>query len=153
MVVTFDLDGLYWHPDHIAVHERTTDAVAGLGPAGPALRYVSMPAGGMRAIVDAASNDPEYGDGPPPQILGVADADAFGSMAPGPTLIVEAGEFAGRKLTALRCHRTQFDGSALEYVSEHDAARFLGTEHYRRAEVGAPDDVFMDRFGTPIACT
>ena len=150
VVVTFDEDGLYWHPDHIAVHERTTAAVAELGIAGPALRYVSMPRGRMRAVVDAASNDLEHGDEPPRPILGVADADAFGSMAPAPTLVVEAGEFAGRKLAALRCHGTQFDGSALAYVSERDAARLLGTEHYRRAEVGSRDDVFFERFGTPM---
>ena len=151
VVVTFDEDGLYWHPDHIAVHERTTAAVAQLGAAGPALRYVSMPAGRMRAIVETASNDPEQADPRPRLILGVADADAFGSMAPAPTLVMEAGEFAGRKLAALRCHRTQFEGSALEYVSAQDAAALLGTEHYRRAEVGSRDDVFIERFGTPIS--
>ncbi len=150
IVVTFDLDGLYWHPDHIAVHERTTAAVAGLGTAGPALCYVSMPAGRMRAVVDAASNEPECSDAPPTQILGVADPDAFGSMAPAPTLVLEAGEFAGRKLAALRCHRTQFDGSALEHVSERDAVRLLGTEHYRRAEVGSRGDVFIERFCIPV---
>ena len=30
VVITFGEDGLYWHPDHIAVHERTTAAVAAL---------------------------------------------------------------------------------------------------------------------------
>jgi LmbE family N-acetylglucosaminyl deacetylase len=150
VVVTFDEDGLYWHPDHIAVHERTTAAVAKLGTAGPALHYVTIPTGRMRAIVDAASNDPEKDDPCPRLILGVADVDAFGSMAPAPTLVMEAGEFAGRKLAALQCHRTQFEGSALEYVSAQDAAALLGTEHYRRAEVGSRDDVFIERFGTPI---
>ncbi len=150
VVVTFDEDGLYWHPDHIAVHERTTAVVAGLGTDGPALLYVSMPAGAMRGVADTASNDPASSDEPPRPILGVADADAFGSMAPAPTLVVEAGEFAGRKLAALRCHGTQFDGSALEFVSERDAARLLGREHYRRAEVGSRDDVFIERFGAPI---
>ncbi len=151
VVVTFDEDGLYWHPDHIAVHERTTAVVARLGAAGPALRYVSMPAGRMRAIVDAASKSPESGDEPPRLVLGVADADAFGSMAPEPTLVVEAGEFAGRKLAALRCHRTQLDGSALEYLNELDAERLLGTEHYRRAVVGSRNDVFIERFGNPVS--
>ena len=80
----------------------------------------------------------------------MADADAFGSMAPAPTLVVEAGEFAGRKLAALRCHHTQLDGSALECLSERDAVRLLGTEHYRRAEVGSRAEVFIERFGTPI---
>ena len=150
VVVTFDEDGLYWHPDHITCHERTTATLAGLGSAGPALRYVSLPAGRMRAIVDAAANDPGCGDEPPRPILGVADVDAFGSMAPRPTVIVEAAEFAGRKLAALRCHRTQFNGSALECIKEPDAARLLGTEHYRRAEVGSLSDVFIERFGLPI---
>ena len=26
-IVTFDSDGLYWHPDHVALHERVTAAV------------------------------------------------------------------------------------------------------------------------------
>jgi N-acetyl-1-D-myo-inositol-2-amino-2-deoxy-alpha-D-glucopyranoside deacetylase len=150
VVVTFDEDGLYWHPDHIAVHERTTAAVARLGSAGPALRYVSMPGGRMRAIVDAATQGAGLRDEVPRHILGVADADAFGSLGPAPTVVVEAGEFAGRKLAALRCHRTQFDGSALECIKEQDAARLLGTEHYRRAEVGSLSDVFIERFGSQI---
>ncbi|MGE3579347.1 MAG: PIG-L deacetylase family protein, partial [Vicinamibacterales bacterium] len=37
VVVTFGADGLYWHPDHIAVHERVTAAVRSLGDAAPAL--------------------------------------------------------------------------------------------------------------------
>ena len=150
VVVTFDSDGLYWHPDHIAVHERTTAVVAGLGVAGPALFYVSIPAGAMRAVVEAASSDPARGNEPTRPVLGVADADAFGSMAPAPTLVVEAGEFADRKLAALRCHRSQLDGGALEYVSDRDASRLLGTEHYRRARVGSRDEVFIERFGDTI---
>ena len=147
VVVTFDEDGLYWHPDHIAVHERTTAVVAGLAPAAPALCYVSMPAGAMRVVIDDASRDPGRVGGTPGRILGV-DADAFGSMAPAPTLVVEAGTFATRKLAALRCHRSQLDG-ALDHVGERDAARLLGTEHYRRAKVGARDGIFLERFGTP----
>ncbi|HIE60728.1 MAG TPA: hypothetical protein EYQ02_03350, partial [Microbacterium sp.] len=76
VVVTFDRDGLYWHPDHIAVHERTTAVIAGLGSPGPALRYVSIPAGTMRAVVDAASQHGNCGDSSPRPILGVPDADA-----------------------------------------------------------------------------
>jgi len=151
VVVTFDEDGLYWHPDHIAVHERTTAAIASLGAAGPALRYVSMPTGRMRALVDTASKHPDGGNEPPMHILGVADADAFGSMAPAPTLVFEAGEeIATRKLAALRCHRTQLEGSALAHLSEEDAVLFLGTEHYRRAGVGSRDDVFIERWGPSI---
>ena len=45
VVITFGEDGLYGHPDHIAIHERTTAAVAALGADAPALYYVTMPSG------------------------------------------------------------------------------------------------------------
>ncbi len=153
VVITFGEDGLYWHPDHIAVHERTTAAVAALGHDAPALYYVTMPAGAMRAVVNFAADvtagrDPNAV--PPHAILGVPDADAFGALAAAPTLVVETGEFAARKLRALTCHRSQFRDCALALVEEHDALRLLGTEHYRRADVGSQGDTFIDRFAAPI---
>jgi len=50
-VITFGEDGLYWHLDHVGVHERTTTAVRSLGAGAPPLYYVTMPRGAMRAIV------------------------------------------------------------------------------------------------------
>ena len=169
VVITFDADGLYWHPDHIAVHELTTAAVLGLGDAAPTLYYVTMPPGSMRAIVDhtagslrrrigneaAPDGTADRGQpgetaasGPPTSILGVADPDAFGSAAPAPTLVVDAGAFATRKLAALTCHASQFQGSALACVAERDAPRLLGIEHYRRAAAGAAGRTFLDDLGS-----
>ena len=77
VVITFGEDGLYWHPDHIAIHERTTAAVAALGDTAPALYYVTMAPGRMRALIDTvAARIPSKGA--PYSILGVSDADAFG---------------------------------------------------------------------------
>jgi LmbE family N-acetylglucosaminyl deacetylase len=146
VVVTFDEDGLYWHPDHVAVHERTTAAVVALGEDAPSLYYVTMPPGRMRAVVEAvAARQP----GPQPRvILGIADVDAFGAMAAAPTLVIEAGEFAARKLAAIRCHRTQLDGDdALDLLSDAEAIRLLGTEHFRRARVGSSRDAFIEYLG------
>jgi len=146
VVITFGEDGLYWHPDHIAVHERTTAAVAALGPDAPALYYVSMPPGRMRAAVDAVAartSNPE----PPLCILGIRDPDAFGALAPEPTLVVEAGAFAGRKLAAIRCHQSQLADDALAALTDEEAVRFLGMEHFRRASAGSSDDVFLEQFG------
>ena len=170
VVLTFDSDGLYWHPDHIAVHELTTAAVTALGDAAPALYYVTLPPGSMRAVADHAvellarehAEEPTLRGGtvdssrprttarrrPAPSILGVVDPDAFGSAAPEPTLVVDAGDFAERKLAALACHASQFTGSALAFVSEQDAPRFLGIEHYRRATAGAAGRTFLDELGT-----
>ena len=173
VVITFGEDGLYWHPDHIAVHERTTAAVTSLGAEAPALYYVSMPTGSMRAVLDNAVTTVARGDGQPPAsaklrrgspkpkgrrrprlIFGIADADAFGALAAAPTLVVETGDFATRKLAAIQCHRSQLGDDALALVAESDAARLLGIEHYRCAEVGARGDAFIERFAvSPLVLT
>ena len=170
VVVTFDADGLYWHPDHIAVHERATAAVETLGDAGPALYYVTIPPGSMRAVADHAAaalrrrtgNEPACAGGAATSagrsrdttarpsatsILGVEDPDAFGAAAPEPTLVVDTGDFAARKLAALACHASQFNNGALTFLSERDAPRFLGVEHYRRAAAGASGRTFLDELG------
>jgi len=153
VVITFDEDGLYWHPDHLAVHERTTAAVATLRDHPPALYYVSMPAGAMRAVVDhaatvTAGRDPHVR--PPRSILGVADADAFGALAAPATLVVETGGFARQKLRALHCHRSQLEDGALALIDGESAPRLLGIEHYRRAPVGAHGDTFLERLTSHI---
>lgn len=142
VVVTFDRDGLYWHPDHIAVHERVTAVVTALGTAAPALFYVSMPPGQMRAVAARA--------GGADVVQGLHDPDAFGAAAPPPTLVVDAGALAPRKLAAIRCHASQFAESAFAALSADDAP-LIAREHYRRAEVGAAGLTLLDRIGTPPA--
>ena len=158
VVITFDWDGAYGHPDHCAVHARTTAAVAALGEAAPALYYVTLPPGAMRAVADHAARafrdlSPRGTGAPSTSILGIDDPDAFGAEAPAPTLVVDAGAFAGAKLAALACHATQFRGNALEAVAPADAPRLLGVEHYRRAAVGAAGPTFLDGFAAPLTGT
>ncbi len=87
-VITFGEDGLYWHQDHIAVHERTTTAVQAFGAEGPALYYVTMRQGVMRAIVDAAA---ARGWQPTPRGFWSLTPDAFGLHAAPPTFTVDVG--------------------------------------------------------------
>lgn len=141
VVVTFDLDGLYWHPDHVAVHERVTAAVAAMGSDAPALWYASMPEGVVRALASAAAGRPSM------PLFGVPDADAFGALAPAPSVVVSDERAAQRKVAALRCHRSQTAGTALDVVDSRTAAMLLATEHYRRADVGASGGTIIDRLG------
>ena len=145
VVVTFDEDGLYWHPDHLAIHARTTAAVAALGAHAPALYYVTIPPGSMRAVVDAVSTRRPAGR-PALQILGIANVDAFGAASPEPSLIVDVGAYAERKLAALKCHRTQLVNDALDLLSNDEARLLLGTEHFRRASAEAVGEAFIERF-------
>lgn len=143
VVVTFGEDGLYWHPDHIAVHEATTAAVASLGSAGPALFYVTTPPGQMRAVVEAVSR----GATPPSHldILGIDNPDAFGAHAQEPTLVLQTGPFAALKLAAIRCHRTQAAGGPFDHLDDAIAPSLLGVEHLRRSTVGHQGPVFVER--------
>jgi LmbE family N-acetylglucosaminyl deacetylase len=142
VIVTFGGDGLYWHPDHIVIHERTTAAVQSMDGDAPALYYVTMPPGQMRGLVDEWLSDPDRGAETPP-VLGI-DPDAFGAKANEPTLILDVTASARRKLAALQCHRTQV-GTAFDRLRSESAARLLGIEHFHRAPIASARDPFIER--------
>ena len=60
----------------------------------------------------------------------------------------QISDLAARKLTALLCHRSQMAASPIAAVAPGDAARLLGTEHFRRADVGASGPAFIDSFAS-----
>ena len=130
-VITFGKDGLYWHPDHIALCEATTAAVDAMEKDGPALYYVTMPEGQMRRIVDELWSAEEAVAMRSP-LLGLHSPDAFGVGAAPPSIVIDVRACAQRKLAAIRCHRSQIDGGALARITDRDAARLLGVEHLHR---------------------
>jgi LmbE family N-acetylglucosaminyl deacetylase len=145
VVITFGVDGLYWHPDHIAVCERTTAAVRALEPASPALYYVTMPPGAVRTMVDEYVRTLKETPATLPAVLGVSNPDAFGAVCEPPTLVIDCGAAAVKKLAALRCHRTQMDGGVFAQIADCDAPRLLGIEHFHRAPAGATGETFIDQ--------
>jgi LmbE family N-acetylglucosaminyl deacetylase len=130
VVLTFGKDGLYWHPDHIAICDATTAAVDSMGAEGPALYYVTMPPGQMRRLVDEVERPESLSAATP--LLGVANPDAFGVAAAPPSLIIDVSAWAQRKLAALRCHRSQINGGAFARMTSSDALRFFNVEHFHR---------------------
>lgn len=143
VVITFAADGLYWHPDHIAVHERVTEAVDLLGPSGPALFYVVFPEGLMRTVVETAQANPSA---PANVSLWSLDPDAFGAYSEAPTLVIDASSHVDVKLAALRCHRSQVGTqSPFLWLSPADARRLLGPEYFVRADVGNRNLTCLDR--------
>jgi LmbE family N-acetylglucosaminyl deacetylase len=146
-VITFAEDGLYWHLDHIGVHERTYTAVRSLGADAPPLYYVTMPQGAMRQVVDLA-----VATGlPPDSILWGIDPDAFGQQAKPPTLVVDVRDWVPRKLAALRCHRTQMGpDNPFERIDDAQARRLLGFELFRRAPLHAGWDSVIEQLGEPV---
>jgi len=146
-VITFGEDGLYWHRDHVGVHERTTTAVRSLGALAPPLYYVTMPRGAMRAIVDRAK---ARGWAPPPKGFWSLVPDAFGLEAETPTLVVDVADWVPRKLAAIRCHRTQMGSDhPLDQIDEADARRWLGVEHFHRAPGNVAEALVLERLSGP----
>ena len=147
VIVTFDEDGMYGHPDHIAVHHCTTNAIRLHREPAPALYYGTTPSHAMRTLTDYVAKQLARTNRTlpnPTDILGITDPDAWGHAAPQPTFIFDANNFSQQKLLALRCHKSQMNDSVLTHISEADASRLLGTEHYRQAPVGYQGRSFIE---------
>jgi N-acetyl-1-D-myo-inositol-2-amino-2-deoxy-alpha-D-glucopyranoside deacetylase len=149
-VITFAEDGLYWHLDHVGVHERTYTAVKSLGAQAPPLYYVTIPQGIMRGVIAAAH---AQGGAPPNSSFWGIDPAAFGDGAKPATFVVDVRNWAPRKLAALRCHRTQMGANnPIAWINEEEARRWLGVEHFRRSSLeAATQDSVLERMGEPVA--
>lgn len=147
-VITFAEDGLYWHLDHIGVHERTYTAVKSLGAEAPPLYYVTMPKGVIREVVEAAHA--KRGAPLDSSFWGIAP-DAFGHAAIPPTFAIDVRDWVPRKLAALRCHRTQMGpNNPIAWIDEGEARRCLGVEYFRRSPLAASHDSVLEQFGDPV---
>ena len=147
-VITFAEDGLYWHLDHVGVHERTYTAVKSFGAEAPPLYYVTMPEGIMREVVAAAL---AKGGAAHSNLWGI-DPGAFGDSAKPAGFVVDVRNWTPRKLAALRCHRTQMGANnPIAWINEEEARRWLGVEHFRRATLeAAAEDSMLEQFGEPV---
>jgi len=151
VVITFGADGLYWHPDHIVVHERVTEAVEYLGASAPALFYVLFPPGLMRTVVETAQANPGV---PADLSLWTIDADAFGAYSAEPTLIIDATTYVGYRIDALRCHRSQIDAqSPFTWLTPDQARRLLGREYFVRSGAGNLEPTFLEHLQAPAPAT
>ena len=146
-VITFDDDGLYWHLDHVGVHERTSTAVLSLGADAPPLYYVTMPQGTMRRVVDAAV---AKGWAPPRSGFWGLVPDAFGAEIEPPSFSLDIGPWVPRKLAALQCHRTQMGSiNPFSLLDEAEARQWLGFEYFRRAPIDRPSAQVLERLRVP----
>ncbi|HEY8490821.1 MAG TPA: PIG-L deacetylase family protein [Dehalococcoidia bacterium] len=145
-VLTFGPDGVYGHPDHVAVSRLATAAFHAAGdpkafpppefgaPFRPArLWYVAIPreeAGEMfRSMADGSEDMRRW----------MADLgwENLGTPAAQIDAAVDVREVAEAKLRALRAHRTQVGEDPLAELPPEAAERLLSVEHFRLA-AGTP---------------
>jgi LmbE family N-acetylglucosaminyl deacetylase len=131
VIVTFGPDGLYDHPDHLAVCRLARRALALLGwedrlQARPSLYEAVLLDSIMPALVRSMTERGLAAD-----LWGI-EPEAFGIRDPGDCIAVDVRPFVDCKLRALRRHRSQLgEGHVLTGVPEDLAQRFLGVERFR----------------------
>src|SRR5205814_4617304 len=133
VLVTYDDNGFYGHPDHIQAHRVAMRAaeLAGKEDLAPAKVYWtavprSVLEAGMKAFAESSENP--FG--------GVENVDdlPFGTPDADIAARVDAHEFADAKMAALRAHATQIPAnSRLFSVAGNFGAEFMGVEYYRLA--------------------
>ncbi|MBI2919198.1 MAG: PIG-L family deacetylase [Chloroflexi bacterium] len=141
VVVTFDPNGGYGHPDHVAVHRHTTAAFLAFnrGKALSRLYYSTIPRSLIRVLVSQAPEDSPFRR---------LDPNTMGSPDESITTVTDVSRYVEVKLRSIACHRTQIQqGGPFSELPPDEVARFLGTEHFIRAippfEVNAPEqDLF-----------
>jgi LmbE family N-acetylglucosaminyl deacetylase len=121
-VITFSAEGLYWHPDHVAVHRFATAAL-GDGDR-PRLYGATWPKARLRVLVSEME-----ARGLPTELWGL-DPEAFGVSDDTSLTVLDVRPFLERKLRALGCHQSQLPGNQLfRAIPEDLAADFLGREY------------------------
>ncbi len=160
VLLTFDPNGGYGHPDHITVHTAAVEAfsaaanpnrypdqiIRGLQPHRPErLYYAVFPRSAVKSIHAAMRESGAVSDflQLDPDSMGVPDEEI--------TTVLDVGRYVDRKRDAARCHRTQIeDGDPFEWLPEAVREDLLAREHFVRAEPpvdGPPDSGERDLFG------
>jgi LmbE family N-acetylglucosaminyl deacetylase len=129
-VITFGLDGISGHPDHLAIHHFTTQAFnrAGLLP------------GRLFYLAPSEATLQGCGVKPPPEIAG------------GPVVGIDVGDYLVTKVRAMQCHASQKP----PYLGppEEEAARLTCHEYFILARPTAWQGDLTDLFElAPIALT
>lgn len=141
-VITFGAEGLYWHPDHIAVHAIVHRALVD-APV-PWVYEATMRRRQMAELVHAMATRGLATD------LWGLDPGLFGVPAARITTTVDVRSQLHRKLRALRSHATQIGpGHVLSVVPGDLAERLLGSEFFVRSGAVKPT---ADWLTSVLAC-
>ena len=140
-IITFGPDGLYGHPDHIAIGRLATTAcaLAAHPTAFPQHLTERLSAHHTGNLLFATAPQSVYSDllarlaeaGKPAHLWKIPP-EKFGIPADEITTVVDIAPFWEQKLKALRCHQTQLDADhAFTLLTPELAAEVLPLEYFR----------------------
>ena len=141
VMITYDENGGYGHPDHIQAHRvamRAAERASGAGWHIPKIYWNTIP----RSVIEEGI---EAMKGTGTQFFGVEKAEDFPFAAADElvTSVIDAEEFAALKMDAMRAHPTQIsvDGPFFA-LSDNLGFKVWGREFYRlvRGEKSGPFD-------------
>jgi N-acetyl-1-D-myo-inositol-2-amino-2-deoxy-alpha-D-glucopyranoside deacetylase len=131
VLVTYDPNGFYGHPDHIQAHRVAMRAAELAGPDGPAKIYwTAVPRSVLASGIEtfAGSSENPFGD-----VTSVEDLP-FGTPDGQIAARIDGHEYADRKTAALRAHATQIPPTSWLYtIASNFGAEFMGVEHFTLA--------------------
>jgi LmbE family N-acetylglucosaminyl deacetylase len=133
VVVTYDENGGYGHPDHIQAH-RITMAAAERSSIPDKLYYTAVPRGRIRELMEYLRGiGADMGDFELPDDFGTPDEEI--------TTVIDVSPYGERKRKALEAHASQGENIFLLRLPEEAQRRAFGTESFVRklSRVEAPD--------------
>ena len=140
VVVTYDENGFYGHPDHVQAHRVTMAALAATGSVAK-VYWTTAPRSFMASFAEMAeAAGIEFDEpGEPMPEIGLPDEEI--------STWVDISAVVGRKRQALAAHASQEDAAFFLRIPEELFARAMGTEHFVRVQdtTGAAlpeDDLF-----------
>lgn len=158
VVITFGPEGVYGHPDHVAISGLATDAfnlagdpkeypeqlVDGVKEFSPQkLYYRTVPREQFRRMLESAAQAGIKID------FGEIDLERFGSDESEVTTIIDALDYVDLKSRAIECHRTQIQpNNPYRKLPPEKWREFARYEHFRLAisKVGQPAGIETDLF-------
>jgi N-acetyl-1-D-myo-inositol-2-amino-2-deoxy-alpha-D-glucopyranoside deacetylase len=133
VLVTYDPNGFYGHPDHIQAHRvamRAAELAAaeGIGPA--KIYWTAVPRSTLEAGIEHFAGSAHN----PFANVTSADELPFGTPDEDIAACVDAREFAEEKISAVRAHATQIPSNYwMLSVASNFGAEFMGIEFYQLA--------------------
>jgi LmbE family N-acetylglucosaminyl deacetylase len=140
VVVTYDENGFYGHPDHIQANRITLAAIAECGIPDK-LYYTAVPRSAIRGLRDTLAS---AGVETP---MEVEENPDFGTPDELVTTTVDCSAVAGRKFASLAAHASQSENIFFLGMGQELFASFMGRESFVRVQdsTSAPtpeDDLF-----------
>ena len=132
VLVTYDPNGFYGHPDHIQAHRVAMRAAELAGSAGPdKIYWTAMPLSVLKAGIDAFA---EADFNPFEGVTEVTELP-FGTPDDEIAAYVDGSEHHAAKVAALRAHATQVPADSwLFSLATNFGQEYMGVEYYRLAK-------------------